>query len=75
MDAEVDAISDQALPNIDPGLFFSMLFGAEQFEKYIGKLYLAMESDHIAKDLKKDFERQGAERKRLRKTSKKSILD
>ena len=56
----MDAISDQALPNIDPGLFFSMLFGAEQFEKYIGKLYLAMQSDHIAKDLQKDFERQGA---------------
>ncbi|CAE7351245.1 ATJ10 [Symbiodinium natans] len=52
-----DAIRDQALPNIDPGLFFSMLFGAEQFEKYIGKLYLAMQTDHIARDLQKDFER------------------
>lgn len=56
----VDAISDQALPNIDPGLFFGMLFGAEQFEKYIGKLYLAMQSDHIAKDLQRDFERHQA---------------
>ncbi|CAE7834974.1 CAJ1 [Symbiodinium microadriaticum] len=52
-----DAIRDQALPNIDPGLFFSMLFGAEQFEKYIGKLYLAMQTDHLAKDIQKDFER------------------
>eukprot|EP00931_Biecheleriopsis_adriatica_P100381 TRINITY_DN75705_c0_g1_i1.p1 TRINITY_DN75705_c0_g1~~TRINITY_DN75705_c0_g1_i1.p1 ORF type:complete len:892 (-),score=238.95 TRINITY_DN75705_c0_g1_i1:80-2755(-) len=52
-----EAISDQALPNIDPGLFFSMLFGAEQFEKYIGKLYLAMQTDHIAKDLQKDLVR------------------
>jgi len=37
-----------------------MLFGAEQFEKYIGKLYLAMQSDHIAKDLQRDFERHQA---------------
>lgn len=38
-------------------LFFGMLFGAEQFEKYIGKLYVAMQTDHFAKDLQKDFER------------------
>eukprot|EP00440_Ansanella_granifera_P056650 gb/GFBE01061403.1/.p1 GENE.gb/GFBE01061403.1/~~gb/GFBE01061403.1/.p1 ORF type:complete len:895 (+),score=210.96 gb/GFBE01061403.1/:1-2685(+) len=55
-----EAISEQALPNIDPGLFFSMLFGAEQFEKYIGKLYLAMQTDNIAKDLQKDFDRHQA---------------
>ncbi|CAJ1408198.1 unnamed protein product, partial [Effrenium voratum] len=53
----VDAISDQALPNIDPGLFFSMLFGTEQFEKYIGKLYLAMQTDHIARDFQKDLDK------------------
>lgn len=53
----VEAISDQALPNIDAGLFFSMLFGAEQFEKYIGKLWMAMQTDHFTKDLQKDFER------------------
>eukprot|EP00930_Biecheleria_cincta_P045141 TRINITY_DN31118_c0_g1_i1.p1 TRINITY_DN31118_c0_g1~~TRINITY_DN31118_c0_g1_i1.p1 ORF type:complete len:897 (-),score=215.42 TRINITY_DN31118_c0_g1_i1:84-2774(-) len=55
-----EAMNDQALPNIDPGLFFSMLFGAEQFEKYIGKLYLAMQTDHIAKDLQRDFDRHQA---------------
>lgn len=53
----VEGVSDEKLPNIDPVLFFSMLFGAEQFEKYIGKLYLAMQTDHITKDLQKDFER------------------
>jgi len=52
-----EAVNDAALPNIDPGLFFSMLFGAEQFEKYIGKLYLGMQFDHIAKDLQKDMSR------------------
>mmetsp|Transcript_59018 Transcript_59018/g.111184 ORF Transcript_59018/g.111184 Transcript_59018/m.111184 type:complete len:946 (+) Transcript_59018:59-2896(+) len=55
-----EAISENALPSIDPMLFFSMLFGSEQFEKYIGKLYLAMQTDHIAKDLQKDLERRQA---------------
>lgn len=41
------------VPSIDPCLFFSMLFGSEQFEKYIGKLYLAMQTDHFAKDLQR----------------------
>jgi len=50
-----EAVSGQGLTSIDPTLFFGMLFGAEQFEKYIGKLYLAMQTDHIAKDLQKDL--------------------
>mmetsp|Transcript_23735 Transcript_23735/g.74712 ORF Transcript_23735/g.74712 Transcript_23735/m.74712 type:complete len:912 (-) Transcript_23735:89-2824(-) len=56
-----EAVSDSALPSIDPTLFFSMLFGSEQFEKYIGKLYLAMQTDHIAKDLQRDMDRRQKE--------------
>lgn len=52
-----EGLSDQALPSIDPTLFFGTLFGSEQFEKYIGKLYLAMQTDSIAKDLQQDLEK------------------
>mmetsp|Transcript_81676 Transcript_81676/g.189702 ORF Transcript_81676/g.189702 Transcript_81676/m.189702 type:complete len:919 (-) Transcript_81676:103-2859(-) len=52
-----EAVSDAALPSIDPTVFFNMLFGSEQFEKYIGKLYLAMQTDHIAKDFQRDLDR------------------
>lgn len=52
-----EAVSDAALPSIDPMLFFSMLFGSEQFERYIGKLYLATQADHMAKTLQRDMER------------------
>jgi len=53
-----EAVGDQALP--DPMLFFSMLFGSERFEKYIGKLYLAMQIDKIVKGVQKDFDRRQA---------------
>lgn len=45
------AVSGDAVPSVDPTLFFRVLFGSEQFEKYIGKLSLAMQTDHLAKDL------------------------
>lgn len=54
------ALTDGSLPTIDPAVFFGMLFGAEQFEKYIGKLYLATQTSHIAKDMQREFEKQGA---------------
>jgi len=49
------AVSDSQMPSIDPALFFNMLFGSEQFEKYIGKLYMASMADHIIKDFQKDI--------------------
>jgi len=56
-----DGVSDAALPSVDATVFFSMLFGSEKFEKYIGKLFLAMKIDHIAKDLQKEFMRKHKE--------------
>eukprot|EP00451_Oxyrrhis_marina_P037744 CAMPEP_0204365386 /NCGR_PEP_ID=MMETSP0469-20131031/41874_1 /ASSEMBLY_ACC=CAM_ASM_000384 /TAXON_ID=2969 /ORGANISM="Oxyrrhis marina" /LENGTH=443 /DNA_ID=CAMNT_0051354441 /DNA_START=24 /DNA_END=1355 /DNA_ORIENTATION=- len=38
---------------IDPTLFFSVLFGSEQFEPYVGKLMLASHGERIAKDIGK----------------------
>lgn len=64
-----EGVSEAGLPAVDPALFFSTLFGSEPFERYIGKLYLAMQTDHIAKDLQKDLERRhqqdGAENSHL----------
>jgi len=56
-----EGVSDAALPCVDPMVFFSMLFGNEMFEKYIGKLYLAMKFDHIAKDFQKDLLRKSSD--------------
>ncbi|CAJ1355183.1 unnamed protein product [Effrenium voratum] len=41
-------------PCIDPLLFFGILFGSEPCERYIGKLYLAMQTNQFAKELKGD---------------------
>jgi len=53
-----EAASETAMP--DPTLFFAMLFGSERFEKYIGKLYLAMQIDQFTKAIRKDVERRQA---------------
>eukprot|EP00927_Polykrikos_kofoidii_P066618 TRINITY_DN62184_c0_g1_i1.p1 TRINITY_DN62184_c0_g1~~TRINITY_DN62184_c0_g1_i1.p1 ORF type:complete len:785 (+),score=159.42 TRINITY_DN62184_c0_g1_i1:139-2355(+) len=38
---------------MDPSVFFSLLFGSERFEPWIGELHLAMQTDEFAKTLEK----------------------
>jgi len=38
---------------MDPGVFFSLLFGSERFEPWIGELHLAMQTDQLAKAMEK----------------------
>jgi len=38
----------------DAALFFSLLFGSERFEPWIGELHLAMQTDQFAKHMEKD---------------------
>ena len=33
-------IDEQQLPDIDPSIFFSALFGSEKFEPFVGKLFI-----------------------------------
>lgn len=40
---------------LDPAVFFSLLFGSERFEPWIGELHLAMQTDQLAKSLEKDM--------------------
>lgn len=55
------AVSDSQIPSIDPALFFNMLFGSEQFGKYIGKLYMASMADHMIKDFQRDISKRQVE--------------
>jgi len=48
-----EATKEAELPSIDPILFFGILFGSEHCEKYIGKLYLAMQTNQLAKELQR----------------------
>lgn len=40
--------------SIDPAVFFSLLFGSERFDPWLGELQLAMQTDQLAKTLKQD---------------------
>lgn len=39
---------------MDPSTFFSLLFGSERFEPWIGELHLAMQTDQFAKAMEKE---------------------
>eukprot|EP00929_Paragymnodinium_shiwhaense_P108875 TRINITY_DN75225_c0_g1_i1.p1 TRINITY_DN75225_c0_g1~~TRINITY_DN75225_c0_g1_i1.p1 ORF type:complete len:958 (-),score=220.14 TRINITY_DN75225_c0_g1_i1:219-3092(-) len=46
---------DENVTSIDASLFFGLLFGSEQFEAYVGKMYLATALDDITKDMEKQM--------------------
>jgi len=39
---------------MDPAVFFSLLFGSERFEPWIGELHLAMQTEEFAKAIEKE---------------------
>mmetsp|Transcript_66134 Transcript_66134/g.175253 ORF Transcript_66134/g.175253 Transcript_66134/m.175253 type:complete len:862 (-) Transcript_66134:265-2850(-) len=49
-------VEGEAMPTIDPMIFFGLLFGSEQFDKYIGKMYLARQIDRMFKELTQENE-------------------
>jgi len=48
----------QGRQRMDPSLFFSLLFGSERFDPWIGELHLAMQTDQFAKALERADEDQ-----------------
>eukprot|EP00392_Amoebophrya_sp_AT5.2_P014195 g14337.t1 len=46
-------LSKQDMPDIDPALFFSVLFGSERFDTYTGKLYIASQAESLMQKLQK----------------------
>ncbi|CAK0830814.1 unnamed protein product, partial [Prorocentrum cordatum] len=40
--------------SIDPAVFFSLLFGSERFDPWLGELQLAMQTDQLAKSMRQD---------------------
>lgn len=47
----------ESKPNVDPAMFFSLLFGSERFVPWTGELNIAMQTDHFAKAVEQDEEK------------------
>mmetsp|Transcript_89687 Transcript_89687/g.159338 ORF Transcript_89687/g.159338 Transcript_89687/m.159338 type:complete len:688 (+) Transcript_89687:54-2117(+) len=43
-------VEEQKNVQLDPRVFFSLLFGSEQFEPWTGELHIAAQADHFTKD-------------------------
>jgi len=83
-----DGIDQQQIPQIDPVMFFSVLFGSEKFENYTGKLFLGTQMEGVMKqlgtrnleettplkELKKDLMPDGAEEKMRKRNEKRREL-
>lgn len=50
-----EGLQDQKA-QMDPSVFFSLLFGSERFLPWTGELHIAMQTDHFAKNLEKEEE-------------------
>eukprot|EP00929_Paragymnodinium_shiwhaense_P079707 TRINITY_DN41545_c0_g1_i1.p1 TRINITY_DN41545_c0_g1~~TRINITY_DN41545_c0_g1_i1.p1 ORF type:complete len:1020 (-),score=191.72 TRINITY_DN41545_c0_g1_i1:72-3041(-) len=60
-----DALNaDASLASIDVALFFSTLFGNLKFDRYVGKLYVAIKFDLFAKELQRNVEKHHREAQR-----------
>merc|ERR1712014_544218 len=50
-----EGLAEQTM-QMDPTMFFSLLFGSERFLPWTGELQIAMQSDHFAKAMDKEAE-------------------
>mmetsp|Transcript_27235 Transcript_27235/g.63469 ORF Transcript_27235/g.63469 Transcript_27235/m.63469 type:complete len:736 (-) Transcript_27235:92-2299(-) len=54
-DREGKAGIKEGTGKLDAALFFSLLFGSERFERWVGHLHIAMQTDQLTKALEKDM--------------------
>lgn len=54
-------IDEKDMPDIDPALFFSALFGSEKFEPYVGKLFIASTAEQLTGKMMKEHKNGGGE--------------
>merc|ERR1712070_1241595 len=45
---------EENVGKMDPNIFFSLLFGSERFDPWVGQLYLAMQTDHLRDAMEKE---------------------